>query len=199
MSDGAPAECPAAQTPLTPAQPPPATHFPGTHQRLLPKPAAKAAVKRALRAPPHAVSVLGCAGWRRCCQPNASYPKDPPPRTLFFPRLWSCGLLLHLLLQPPPISPALATHAVAPPAHQGTFSHSPFWNQSKALEKCLRHSSAMLAVPPQQAETNPRAARAACAGQPRLSGGEEWAAAGVHRQVNGSCGCCAIGFCLPLS
>lgn len=97
------------------------------------------------------------------------------------------------------ISAGLVIHAVAPQLTGGHLASSPFWKQSKAPEKRLRHSSAALAVPLQQAETNPWVAGAVCAGQPWLSGGEEWAATGVRKQVNGSRGCCTIGFSLPVS
>ena len=114
-SEGAPAERPAVQTPLMPTQLPPlATHSPGTNLPTLPKPAAKAAVERAFRALPRAVSVLGCAGWRRCYKLNANYPKDPPSRIvrchfLSWPQVW--GLELWFA----PAAPPAATHYVLPP------------------------------------------------------------------------------------
>lgn len=48
-SEGASADHPAVQTPLTPTRPPPpATRSPGTNQPVLPKPVAKAAVERSI-------------------------------------------------------------------------------------------------------------------------------------------------------
>lgn len=93
------------------------------------------------------------------------------------------------------ISPSPGILSAAPQLTRGRLASAPFWKQLEAPEKSLRQRC----VPLQQADTNPRAAGAASAGQPRLSGGEGWAAAGVRRQVNGSRGCCTIGFHLPAS
>jgi len=138
--------------------------------------------------------LLGCAGRRRCYKPNANYPKElPMPFSIPASGLefgavacsGSSSCIDHRM--PRAIGPGPVIRTMAPQLTGRCLAGSLFWKQGRAPEKSLR------------AETNPRAAGAACAGQPLLSGGEGWAAAGVHRQVNGSRKCCTIGFCLLIS
>lgn len=81
---------------------------------------------------------------------------------------------------------------------RGRLASAPVWKQLEAPEESLRQGCVCC----WQANTNPRVPGQRVPGSPGCRAGrdgEGWVAAGVHRQVNGSRGCCTIGFHLPAS
>lgn len=146
--------------------------------------------------------LLGYTVQRQCYKLNANYPKNSPMPFCFLASGLGFGAAVfsgssscshHRV--PVAISPALITHAVAPQVTFSRFSILEAGPSTGETPAAPFNGGCATA----QAEIKPLGGWDSVCWAAWLSGGEEWASTGGHRQVNGSCGCCTIGFCLHVS